>query len=44
VEAGGQGGLGDEEGLGGPADAAPAGNLEKALDLNQLNSAGFAVT
>jgi hypothetical protein len=44
VEARGQGRLGDEESLGRAADAAPAGDLQKALDLYQLNSAGLAVT
>jgi len=44
VKARSQGWLGDEEGFGGAADAAPAGNLEKALDLHQLNSTGLAVT
>jgi hypothetical protein len=44
MEAGGQGGLGDEEGLGGPAHAAPAGYLEESLDLDELDAARLAVT
>jgi len=44
LEARGQRRLGDEKCLGGAADAAPAGHLEEALDLNELNSAGLAVT
>jgi len=44
VEACGQGWLGDEEGFRGPADAAATGDLEKALDLYQLNSVRLAVT
>ncbi len=44
VEARRQGRLGDEERFRGPADAAPAGHFEEALDLHQLNSTGLAVT
>ena len=44
LEAGGQGGLGDEEGLRGPAHAAPAGHLEEALDLDELDATWLPVT
>src|SRR5207302_11449095 len=42
LQAGGQGGLGYEEGLGCPADAAAAGHLEEALDLHELDAVGSA--
>ena len=35
LQAGGQGGLGDEQRLGGPAEVLAPGNLEKGLDLGQ---------
>src|SRR5205809_6566111 len=44
LEARGQGRLGDEEGLGRPADAAPAGDLEEALDLDELDATWLPVT
>ena len=44
LQARGQGRLGDEEGFGGPADAAPPGDLEEALDLHQLDPARLCVT
>src|SRR5207245_7338281 len=44
LQAGGEGGLGDEERLGGPADAALAGDLEEALDLHQLDATRLPVT
>src|SRR5205809_2801307 len=44
LQARGQGRLGDEEGLGGPADAAPAGDLEEALDLDELDATWLPVT
>ena len=44
VEASGQGRLGDEKRFGGAADAAPAGDLEEALDLHELDAAWLPVT
>jgi hypothetical protein len=35
LEAGGQGRLGHEQGLGGPAEVLAAGDLEEGLDLGQ---------
>src|SRR5439155_26392867 len=44
LQARGQGRLADDEGLGGPADAAPAGDLEEALDLDELDATWLPVT
>src|SRR3989442_4539692 len=44
LKACGQRRLGDEEGLGGPADAAPPGDLEEALDLDELDATWLPVT
>src|SRR5438445_281565 len=44
LEPGGQGRLGDEECLGGPADAASSSHLEETLDLDELDATRFPVT
>jgi hypothetical protein len=43
LEAGGEGRLGDEQGLGGPAQVLAAGDLQKCLDLRKHRASVIAV-